>query len=117
MFAAPSEADFIQTLPAFTAHFESASTLPCYPITKRECALDLVGRHVAVTFACLERLESRKCLFPPTVTFAPDKTDFIKLRFSPFAEVILCIPLNRNPLAQTIGSLTPLVSHQSQCQN
>ena len=104
MFAVPDEANFIKPLSAFTAHFVSASALHRHPMAKMDHCLYLVDGHVAMALAGFERLESCKTLFPPTVAFAPNKTDFIKLRFPPVVEVILAIPLNRNPLAQTIAS-------------
>jgi len=104
MFAIPDEANFLKPLPPFTAHFVSASALHRHPMAKMDHCLYLVDGHVAMALAGFECLESCKTLFPPTVAFAPNKTDFIKLRFPPVVEVILAIPLNRNPLAQTIAS-------------
>ena len=73
MFAVPDEANFIKPLPAFTAHFVSASALHRHPMAKMDHCLYLVDGHVAMALAGFERLESCKTLFPPTVAFAQIK--------------------------------------------
>ena len=108
----PRKANLVEPPFAFAVHFVFPSALHSYPIAKIDIAFDMNSRHVAMTFAGFECLESLKSLFPPSIKFAPNKPYLIELCSTLVIVVILIVTLNGYPLTEPIA-LLPVVTENA----